>query len=213
MDLNLTQEQQLIRDAARDFLGRECPSAHVRAMENDVNGYSSALWQSMAELGWMGLALPEQYGGAGSGFLELCLLVEELGRFRMPSPFLATTALCALPIAAFGNSRQRSTILPAIAAGKQILSYAESEANGEWNPSGIVLAAKARGSDYVLSGEKLFVPYATATHMLLVAARTGGQGASGITLFLVDTASPGIACESLPTVACDHQARARSRRA
>ena len=207
MDLNLTQEQQLIRDAARDFLARECPGAHVRAMENDAQGYSPALWQSMAELGWMGLALPEEYGGVGSGFLELCLLLEEHGRYRVPSPFLATVVLCALPIAAFGKARQRSAILPAIAAGKQVLSYAECEANADWEASAISLTATARGADYVLSGEKLFVPYAAAAHTLLVASRTGGKGSNGITLFLVDTASQGIACESMHTVARDHQDR------
>jgi len=207
MDLNLTQEQQLIRDAARDLLARECPGAHVRAMESDAKGYSPALWQSMAELGWMGLALPEEYGGVGSGFLELCLLVEEHGRYRMPSPFLATVALCALPIAAFGNARQRSAILPAVAAGEQVLSYAECEANADWEASAISLSATARGTNYVLSGEKLFVPYAGAAHTLLVAARTSGKGDNGITLFLIDTASPGITCESLHTVARDHQER------
>lgn len=202
MDLNLTEEQRLIRDAARDFLERECPSAHVRAMEKDQKGYSTDLWQAMAKLGWMGLALPEEYGGAESGFIELCVLIEEHGRSRCPSPFFSTV-LCSMAIVRFGNRKQQSELLPSIASGERILACAD--AGLVWDASGITLAARADGSDYVLDGTERFVAYAASADIFIIAARTGGRGEKGITLFLVDAASHGIACEPLETIAGDRQ--------
>jgi alkylation response protein AidB-like acyl-CoA dehydrogenase len=90
MDLNLNEEQQLLQDSARDFLRQECPMTHVRAMEDDVTGYSPELWHKMADLGWPGLMFPEQYGGSDYTFVELCVLMEECGRALLPSPFHAT---------------------------------------------------------------------------------------------------------------------------
>lgn len=194
----------MIQAAARDFLLKECPPAHVRAMEQDEKGYAPGLWRQMAELGWMGLPFAEEHGGIGSGFLELCVLLEEHGRFRLPGPFLATVVLAGLPIARFGSDLQRSAHLPAIAAGERIMSYAETEAGGGWDVSALALAARAGHDDFILDGSKLFVPYATAADVLLVAARTSGSGERGITLFLVDARSPGIACEPLRTIGADH---------
>ena len=84
MDLSLTEEQQLLQDSARDFLRQECPTTHVRAMEEDATGYSPELWQKLTELGWTGLMFPEQYGGSGYTFVELCVLMEEFGRALLP---------------------------------------------------------------------------------------------------------------------------------
>jgi len=205
MNLNLTEDQQLIRDAARAFLEKECPSAHVRAMETDEKGYAPDRWKRMAELGWMGLAFPEELGGVGSGFLELCVLIEEHGRFRLPGPFFSTIVLCGMAVARFGSQKQKPEFLPTIASGERILAYAESEANATWEAPGIEMATIAEGNHYILEGTKLFVSYAAAADTLLVAARTGGRGETGITLFLVDAASPGITCEPLQTIATDHQ--------
>src|SRR5262245_16313373 len=93
MDLSLTEEQQLLQDSARDFLRQECPTTHVRAMEEDLTGYSPELWQKITELGWAGLMFPEQYGGSGYTFVELCVLMEEFGRALLPSPFHATVLM------------------------------------------------------------------------------------------------------------------------
>lgn len=205
MDLNLTEDQQLIRSAARAFLEEQCPSTHVRAMETDAKGYSPERWKGMAELGWMGLAFPESLGGVGSGFLELCLLVEEHGRFRMPGPFFSTVVLCGMAIARFGSMKQKQEFVPAIAAGDRILTYAESEANANWDAPGIEMTARAEGPDYILEGTKRFVSYAAVADTFLVVARTGSRGEKGIALFLVDAASPGIACGPLRTIATDHQ--------
>ena len=205
MDLNLTEDQQLIRDAARAFLEEQCPPAHVRAMETDERGYSPERWKGMAELGWMGIAYPEALGGVGSGFLELCLLIEEHGRFRMPGPFFSTVVLCGMAIARFGSMKQKQELVPAIASGDRILAYAESEANASWDAPGIEMTARAEGPDYILTGTKRFISYANAADTLLVVARTGGKGEKGITLFLVDTGSAGIDRQPLQTIAADHQ--------
>ncbi|OGA47006.1 MAG: hypothetical protein A3G24_00890 [Betaproteobacteria bacterium RIFCSPLOWO2_12_FULL_62_13] len=209
MDLTLTEDQRLIQAAARDFLLEECPPAHVRAMEKDEKGYAPEQWKRMAELGWMGLPFAEEHGGVGSGFLELCVLLEEHGRFRLPGPFFSTVVLGGLPIARFGSEAQKSEYLPAIAAGARVMSYAEAEASTGWETSAVELAAKAEGDEFILDGSKLFVPYATATDVLLVVARTSGNGERRITLFLVDARSPGITCEPLETIGTDHQYEVR----
>lgn len=204
MDLTFSEDQQMIQAAARDFLIKECPPAYVRAMEQDEKGYAPEQWRKMAELGWMGLAFAEEYGGTGCGFLELCVLLEEHGRFRLPGPFFATVVLTGLAIAGFGSETQKSAYLPAVAAGERIMSYAETEAGGGWDASGIMLAARAEQGDFVLDGAKLFVPYAAAADVLLVAARTGGSGEHGVTLFLVDAGSAGIGFAPLRTIGSDH---------
>jgi len=205
MNLNLTEDQQLIRNAARAFLEKQCPSAYVRAMETDEKGYAPEQWKSMAELGWMGLPFPEELGGVGSGFLELCVLIEEHGRVGLPGPFFSTVVLCGMAVARFGSAKQKSEFVPAIASGERILAYAESEANATWDAAGIEMAASAEGDGYVLKGTKHLVSYAAAADTLLVVARTGSRGEKGITVFLVDAASPGIVCEPLQTIASDHQ--------
>src|SRR4029453_18265249 len=107
MDLSLNEEQQLLQDSARDFLRQECPGTHVRAMETDEIGYSPELWKNIAELGWPGLMFPEQYGGSGYSFIELCVLLEECGRALLPSPFHATVLTFGLPILFGGSETQK----------------------------------------------------------------------------------------------------------
>jgi len=203
MDLTLTEEQEFIKNAARDLLAKECTPAHVRAMEEDSRGYSTELWRKMAELGWMGLALPEAHGGVGYGFLDLCVLIEEQGRVRLPGPFLETVVLGALPIERFGTAAQKSDYLAAIAGGERIMVYAEAEPGATWSTDDVELAAAPDGDHFVLNGTKLYVPYAHVADDVLVVARTG----EGITLFVVDAEDPGVSCEPLETIGRDHQCR------
>jgi alkylation response protein AidB-like acyl-CoA dehydrogenase len=205
MDLTLTEDQQLIQQAAREFFQSECPMGLVREMAKDPRGYSQELWKQMAELGYMGLSFPEEYGGMGCNFLDLCVLIEELGRFRVPGPFLCGVVLCGLPIARFGSEEQKSQYLAGIADGQRVMSYAETESGASWASSRIQLAAVASDDGYVLDGEKLFVPYAHAADTLLVAVRTQGTDQQGITLLLVDSKTPGITYEPLDTIDHDHQ--------
>lgn len=194
MDLTLTSEQELIQRTARELLEARSPMSHMREMETDSRGYAADLWKEMVELGWMGLALPEEHGGLGQSFLELCLLIEELGRHQTPSPFVGTVVHGALPIARFGTEEQKKAFLGPIAAGTKIMSYADGRGS---------LAAQPDGDDYVLGGDAMFVPYAHAANQLLIVAQHGDQAIVG----LVDADSPGIVCERLDTVRPDHEYR------
>lgn len=207
MDLRLSEEQELIKAAARQFLETECPMSHVREMATDATGYAAELWRKMAALGWMGIALPEAYGGLGNDFLDLCLLIEEMGRVRLPTPFLPTVVLGGMPILHFGSDEQKMTVLPEIAAGHRILTYAELEPGAGWGAHDVCCVATPAGDHLVLRGSKLFVPYASAADDLLVVARRAGADARALTLLLVDAAADGITCEALQTVGCDHLER------
>lgn len=207
MDLELSEEQELIKSAAREMLAAECPMSHVRQMQADATGYSAELWKKMAALGWMGVAFPEKYGGLGHGFLDLCLLIEEMGRVRLPAPFLPTVVLGGMPILHFGSDKQKSEYLPAIAAGRRILTYAELEPGAGWGAHDVRCVATPADDGLVLNGTKLFVPYASAADDLLVVARRAGAAQGELALLLVDAASDGITCKPLETIGYDHLER------
>lgn len=206
MDLRLSEEQELIKTSAREILEAECPLDHVREMAADATGYSVELWKKMAELGWMGVAIPEEHGGLGNGFLDLCLLIEEMGRARLPSPFVPTVVLAAQPILRFGSDEQKARYLPAIAEGRLVLSYAALEPEAAWDPNGIRTTVTAEGDELVLRGTKLYVPYAGAADELLVVAREEAAGDGRLTVLLVETGD-GVACEPVETVGQDHLQR------
>ncbi|MGA8115523.1 MAG: acyl-CoA dehydrogenase family protein [Actinocatenispora sp.] len=200
MDLTLTEDQELIRDAAREVLSARRDSADARAVADEEAGYSARLWKELVELGWTGLAFDESYGGVGQGFLELCLVVEELGRANTPTPFLTTVACCGMPIARFGTEEQKSEWLGAIAGGK-VLSYVRAAPRGRWGAPGSEVTATADGDGFTLDGTALFVPYAHAAESFLVVAQ--GGGADELTVFLVDASAPGTSCEPLDTIGAD----------
>ena len=207
MDFALNEEQDMLRKMSRDFLENECPKTLVREMEEDEKGYSLDLWKKMAEVGWMGLAFPEEYGGEGLGFLSLAVLIEELGRALVPGPFLSTVVYGGLTILASGTDEQKKEFLPKIAKGELIMSLALTEPSASWDASGIETKAVAEGDNYVISGTKLFISDAHIADYLLVAARTkdSANKEDGITLFLVDAKSPNIKLTPLQTIALDKQ--------
>src|SRR5262245_51399551 len=127
MDLSLNEEQQLLQDSARDFLRQECPTTHVRTMETDAIGYSPELWSKVAELGWAGLMFPEQYGGSGYTFVELCVLMEEFGRAVLPSPFHSCVLTFGLPILFAGSKAQQERCLRQVATGSLLGTLALTE--------------------------------------------------------------------------------------
>ncbi|MDT7629053.1 MAG: hypothetical protein QOI50_983, partial [Pseudonocardiales bacterium] len=185
MDLTLTDDQQLIQSTARDLLRSWTGAAGVRAVR-DGAGHSTQLWKEMVELGWTGLAVPESHGGVGEGFLEVCLLIEEMGGAQVPGPFLATVACAAPAIARFGTDAQRAEWLGAIAAGR-VVSYVRAAPRGGWGTTGSEVSARPAGSGFRLDGTALFVPWAAVAEGFLVVAHvedapTGG----GLTVFLVD---------------------------
>ena len=205
MDLSLSEEQEMLRKAARDFLTDKCPKTLVKEMEEDEKGYSPQLWQEMAELGWLGLAFPEKYGGSEMQFLDLLILLEEMGRACLPGPFFSTVVLGGLPILDIGSEEQKQEYLPQIADGKAIFTLALTEPSGRYDAAAVEVKAVADGDDYVINGTKLFVPDAHIADCLLCVARTDEQAApeDGITLFLVDGKSPGIGYTMLKTIASD----------
>ena len=202
MDLGLSEEQELLKNSAREFLEKECPEEHVRAMEEDEKGYSPALWKKMADLGWQGLMIPEEQGGAGFSYLDLCVLVEEFGRALVPGPFIPNATSAAGFILA-GTDAQKKKYLPGIADGSAIHTYAITEPSGRWDREGITMKATASGSDFVLNGTKLFVPdAAVADYLNVVAWKPDGK----LSTFVVARDQPGIAVTVLKTIASDKQA-------
>lgn len=207
MDLALSEEQEMLKRMARDFLTNECPKKLVRELEEDEKGYSPELWQKMAELGWMGLVLPEKHGGGGGSFLDLAVLLEEMGRACLPGPFFSTVILGALTIMEAGSEKQKQELLPPLAQGKLIATLALTEPSASYEPGAIAVKAVADKDEYVINGTKLFVSDAHIADWLICVTRTkeGAKPEKGITLFLVDAKSPGISYTLLKTIASDKQ--------
>ena len=190
MDFALSEEQEMLRKIARDFLAEKCPRAWVREMESDEKGYSPELWREMAELGWMGLVFPEEYGGSGMSFLDLAILLEEMGRVCLPGPFFSAVILAGLSILEAGAREQKQEFLPKIASGESILTLALNEPGVEQGASSINLKAVPEGDDYIIEGKKLFVADAhIADYMVCVTRTKEGTAEEGITLFLLDSKS------------------------
>jgi alkylation response protein AidB-like acyl-CoA dehydrogenase len=202
MNFGFTEEQEALRDATRKFLDNECPTTFVRKMMADDTAHATELWKKIAELGWLGIIVPEEFGGSGGTFLDLVVIVEEAGKSLLPGPFFATALLGSTAILAGGSAAQKSAILPKVVEGNHILTLALAEKSGRYDAAGVTLAAKPKGKDFVLSGEKLFVPDAHVADQLVVAARTaqGSNPEDGITLFLVDAKAPGVSIAQLKTV-------------
>ena len=207
MDFGLGEEQVMLKTSARDFLEKECPKTLVRDMMEDEKGYSPELWKKMADQGWLGLAIPEEYGGAGMTFLDLTVLMEEMGRALVPGPFVTTVVLSGRPIAAAGTEEQKKQFLSKIASGDMIVSLAFTEPNASLEASGVTVEATPAGEDFIIEGTKLFVPDAQVADYLLGVARTrdGANKEDGITLFLVDTTTAGIHTEVLKTLTGEKQ--------
>jgi alkylation response protein AidB-like acyl-CoA dehydrogenase len=207
MDLGLSEEQEMLKKSARDFLQRECPKKLVRQLDESDEGYSSELWRKMAELGWMGLAFPEEYGGSGRNFLDLAILLEEMGYNIVPGPFFSTVVLGGPTILTAGNEEQKMKFLPKIARGGMILSLALTEPTASYDAASVNTKAIARNGEYVIKGTKLFVLNANVADYILCVARTRKTKGpeDGITVFLVDARSPGLTCTVLKTLAHDKQ--------
>jgi alkylation response protein AidB-like acyl-CoA dehydrogenase len=205
MDYTLSEEQEMIKKTARDFLTDKCPTEFVREMEEDEKGYSPQLWQEMAGLGWMGLVFPEKYGGTGCSFLELAVLLEEMGYALLPSPFSPTVVLSGLLILDAGSEEQKQKYLPDIVKGEVIFTLALIESPARYDTASITVKATADNNDYILSGTKLFVPDAHVADYLLCVARTNEQvtPGGGLTIFIIDAKSPGIGYKVLKTAASD----------
>jgi len=205
MDLVLSEEQEMLKTMARDFLADKFPKTMVKEIEEGELGYSPELWKEMAGLGWMGLALPEKYGGSDMSFLDLGLLLEEMGRACLPGPYFSTVVLGGLPILDIGSEEQKDEYLPRIASGELVFTLALTEPSASYDADGIETKAEAEGANYTINGTKLFVADAHIADYMLVAARTDAKAKAeeGITIFIVEGKSAGISHKVLKTIAND----------
>jgi alkylation response protein AidB-like acyl-CoA dehydrogenase len=205
MDFNLSEEQEMLKKTARDFLNKECPKALVRKIVKDEAGYLPELWHKLAQLGWLGLAFPKEYGGQGGSYLDVAVLLEEMGRACMPGPFFSTVILGGLFVLNSGTENQKRDLLGKVAEGDVILTLALTEPSASYSAASIAVKASAVGEDYAITGTKLFVPDAHIADYLICIARTkkGKLPEEGITAFLIHRDRPEISCTVLKTIGQD----------
>ena len=201
MDLGLNEQQTLLARTARDFLESECPISLVRELEDSKEGYSLDLWKKMADLGWLGLAIPTEYGGEGGNLIDQTVLFEEIGRAMVPGPLLASSAYAVQAILSAGSIEQKSRLLPAMAKGDTVVTTVLA-GQGLNDGQELGLRATADGQGYVLDGTALFVPYAHSADMILCVAGSLGQTEFTLflTLFLVNTDSTGLTATAMPSI-------------
>ena len=208
MDILPSEEEQMIKNVARELLEAEISTAMVREMELDELGYPPTLWKQMANQGWLGLAIPEQYGGQGLPLTYMGLILVEAGRVLAPVPLHSTT-VAALTITSDGTEQQKQDILPSVSNGDMVLTWAVAERDPRLIPEAMTLVATADGNGWVLNGTKMFVDNFIVAHRCLVAARTSpaSDANQGISLFLVDPNGTGVSQTALLTLAKDKQSR------
>jgi len=210
MALVLTEEQSMLRDSARGLISGKAPVSHLRQLRDskDASGFSRELWKTFAEMGFSGLLVPEEFGGSGLGCVEAGVVMEEIGRTLMPSPFLSTAVLAASALARGGNAAQKAEHLPKIVDGSLLAALAIDE-GAKHRPLHTTMQAVRSGNGFRLSGDKAFVVDGHMADLLIVAARSAGVAGEqdGLTLFLVDPKAKGIEIERTAMVDSHNAAR------
>ena len=196
MDFGLSEEQQQLKESARGFLAKECPTTLVRRIMASDDGMPRELWAAMAKLGWHGLVVPEKFGGAGLTMLDVAMLLEELGFANTPGPFLFSSVLAAKILAEGGSDDLSSKWLPKLANGAAIGTVAIVEQGGGLGASDIAATARKDGAGWKLNGAKWFVPYANVADFIVIAAKTGA-GSDDVALFAVETRAQGVSVAEL----------------
>jgi alkylation response protein AidB-like acyl-CoA dehydrogenase len=197
MDLSLNEHQRMLEQSVRSFMERRAPRGEIVALQRSELGYEPETWKTIAELGWLGLLVPERYGGGGGSLTDAAVLYQEFGRGPLPGPFFSSAVLAALILVEAGTEEQRRSLLPAIASGSRIFSVAITEPARSWGSQGIALAGERHGDRYRLSGTKLFVSDAIAATDLIVAVRTG-PSPEAISLLVVSKQTKGVSTRLLP---------------
>ncbi len=204
MDLDFSEEQEMLRQTVRGVCERHSPIAAVRTLEDEPVGYGKELWRQLGELGLLGLTLPERYGGSALTTVECAVLYEELCRALAPTPHFVSSVLAAGVIARAGNDAQKNEWLPKIASGAAILTPAWLEPDRGYGPVGVQTKAEADGNGFKLTGVKRHVHFASAAAQLLVLARTG-KGEADVDVFLVQPDAPGVKLTQQMSLASDTQ--------
>src|SRR5215210_5484030 len=194
MDLSLNDTQQLIQDSARDFVRGACDRDALLKLDRNSGAMMDGLWRQISELGWTGMAIPEEYGGTANSMTDVAVLFEELGTGPVPGPLFSSAVLCARILLEAASESVKKAWLPKIASGERVFALAVTEAQYGWSADSIRLKAKSEREGYVLSGAKVFVHDALHASDLLVAARIES---GGVSLFCVDAKAPGVATRAL----------------
>jgi alkylation response protein AidB-like acyl-CoA dehydrogenase len=192
----LTEDQQMLRTSAADFVKNESPVTRLRDLRDsdDPVGYSPKVWAQMAELGWPAIPVPEEFGGLGMGAVELACVLEECGRSLVPEPLLSTVLLGANAVLLGGSDAQKQEILPSVADGSRTMTLAWQEKGSRYDRTVSATRAAKKGAGWVIDGEKVLVLDGGTARTIVVVARTSGgdRDADGLSLFLVDRAAPGV---------------------
>jgi alkylation response protein AidB-like acyl-CoA dehydrogenase len=203
MAMILNEEQNMLRDSARDFVRDKAPVSTLRKIRDEANpdGYDKALWKEMADLGWAGVTIPEEFGGAEFGFQGLGVVLEETGRTLVPSPLMSTVVLGASALLLGGTDEHKSTLLSSVALGDCLLALA-SEEGAHHTPHGVATTATADGDGWLINGNKTQVLDGHVANHLIVSARTAGSAGDrdGISLFLIEAGSDGVSIDALTMV-------------
>jgi alkylation response protein AidB-like acyl-CoA dehydrogenase len=201
MDLGLTEAQEILKTTVADFVQREYDKNSLIALESTPTGVTPELLRKVSALGWLGVVIPEVYGGEGRSLTDAAVLFEELGRGPVPGPFFASGVLGALTVQHGGTEAQKQAILPQVARGEQVLCVAVTEADYGWRPDRVHMHSSLERGHYMLNGVKVFVHDAKAATHLLCAVRTSpvSNGTNrGISLLIVDANAPGVSVRTLP---------------
>jgi alkylation response protein AidB-like acyl-CoA dehydrogenase len=192
-----TEEQEQLRAAVRRFLTEKSPEPEVRRLMETVPGYDPGVWrQAAGQLGLTGLAIPEKFGGSGSGYVELTVVFEEMGAALLCAPFFATVALAANLLLSIDDEIAKADYLPGLASGDVIATVALAEPSGRWDEAGVTLAATGGAGAWTLTGEKLYVLDGAVADLFLVVARTP----AGVSVFAVERGAPGLTVQPLATM-------------
>ncbi len=207
MDLNLSESQLILRKTARDFLKAGFPSSLAREMESDPKGYPVKLWQRIVDMGWLGIVVPGEFGGHDGGFLDLLVLLQEMGRTALPGPFFSTAVLGGLTILEGGSEEQKRSLLPRLCGGDLLMSLAISEPGIDFGMDGLTTTAVEHGGHHLISGTKVFVPDAHVADLLvcITTAAASGKTEGEVGAFLIKTANPGVSVIPLETNLRDRQ--------
>ncbi len=197
MNFAFSEEQEELRKVVKDFLNAKSPESAVREQMETETGYDPAVWSQMGEqLGLQGLIIPEEFGGSGYSYVELIVVLEEMGRRLLCAPYFSTVVLAANTLIHSGDDAAKAAYLPGIASGETIATVAFTEQNGRWDEEGITIEASGSGDSWTISGEKMYVLDGHVANLVIVAARTG----AGVSLFAVDGDASGLTRTALSTM-------------
>lgn len=196
MDFGFSAEQEQLARTVRDYLAAKTPVSFAREMADAGSGLSTEIWAEIAGMGWLGLTVPEEYGGIGLGWLDLAIVTEAMGEVVFPGAYFSTTALAIPAILAAGSAEQQAALFPDVVSGTRRCTVAIAEASAGWRADDIAASARPEGGGYKLSCRKLFVPDAVGADSLIVTARME----EGIGLFLVEAGHPGVTVAHMETI-------------